>query len=199
MFFAKKQILNKPFKSIITSESIVKKNNLPKIELRKGSITTCEVDAIVNPANSFGYMGGGVAGVIRKVGGQIIEDEAVAQAPVQVGEAILTSAGDLICHKIIHAPTMHNPAEKTDAHKVFCATKAALELADKEDFRSIAMPGMGTGVGGLNKLEAAKAIIKAVKSMKFQSLEKILLIDIDDEMISAFSNATKNLNEKNKG
>jgi O-acetyl-ADP-ribose deacetylase (regulator of RNase III) len=191
MFFAKKQILNKPFKPIITSESIVKKNNLPKIEVRKGSITNCAVDAIVNPANSFGYMGGGVAGVIKKVGGQIIEDEAIAQAPVQVGEAILTSAGDLICHKIIHAPTMHNPAEKTDAHKVFCAAKAALELADKEGFRSIAMPGMGTGVGGFDKLEATKTVVKAIKKIKFENVEKIILIDIDDEMVEAFDEVVK--------
>jgi O-acetyl-ADP-ribose deacetylase (regulator of RNase III) len=191
MFFAKNKFLNKPFKSIITSELIMEKTNMPKIEVKKASITNAEVNAIVNPANSFGYMGGGVAGVIKKVGGQVIEDEAIAQAPVQVGEAILTSAGDLICHKIIHAPTMHNPAEKTDAHKVFCAAKAALELADKEGFRSIAMPGMGTGVGGLDKLEAAKTIVKAVKSTKFQSLEKILLIDIDDEMIEAFEKVLK--------
>ena len=191
MFFAKNKFLNKPFKSIITSGLIMGKTNLPKIEVKKASIINAEVNAIVNPANSFGHMGGGVAGVIKKVGGQVIEDEAIAQAPVQVGEAILTSAGDLICHKIIHAPTMHNPAEKTDAHKVFCAAKAALELADKKGFRSIAMPGMGTGVGGLDKLEAAKTIVKAIKKTKFQSLEKILLVDIDDEMIEAFEKVLK--------
>jgi len=167
------------------------KKNIPQIEIRKASITTCQVDAVVNPANSFGFMGGGVAGVIKAVGGQIIEDEAISQAPVQVGDAVITSAGDLVCHKIIHAPTMHNPAERTDAHKVFCAAKAALELADKQGFGSIAMPGMGTGVGGLNKLEAAKAIVKAIKCIKFKSIEKILLMDIDEEMIGAFEKALK--------
>jgi O-acetyl-ADP-ribose deacetylase (regulator of RNase III) len=165
---------------------MMKETIIPKIEVIKGSITTCQVHAIVNPANSFGYMGGGVAGVIKKVGGQIIEDEAISQAPIQVGEAVLTSAGDLVCHKVIHAPTMHNPAEKTDSHKVFCAAQAALELADNEGFRSIAIPGMGTGVGGLDKQEAAKTIVKAIKQTKFQSIERILLIDIDDEMIDAF-------------
>jgi O-acetyl-ADP-ribose deacetylase (regulator of RNase III) len=169
----------------------MKETITPKIEVRKGSITTCQVQAIVNPTNSFGYMGGGVAGVIKRVGGQVIEDEAINQAPIQVGEAVLTSAGDLICHKVIHAPTMHNPAEKTDAHKVFCATQAALELADNEGFRSIAMPGMGTGVGGLDKTEAAKAIIKAIKQTKFKNMEKILLVDVDDEMIKAFEVAVK--------
>jgi O-acetyl-ADP-ribose deacetylase (regulator of RNase III) len=86
---------------------------------------------------------------------------------------------------------MHNPAEKTDAHKVFCAAIAALELADQEGFKSIAMPGMGTGVGGLDKKEAARIIIKAIKQTKFQSLEKILLIDVDDEMVDAFNEAVK--------
>lgn len=165
---------------------------VPEIEVKKASITTCEVEAIVNPANSFGYMGGGVAGVIKRVGGQIIEDEAIEQAPFQVGEAILTSAGDLICEKVIHAPTMHNPGELTDAHKVFCATKAALELADKEGFNSIALPGMGTGVGGLKKSEAARTILKAIKSVRFMHLKKIILVDIDEEMVAAFEETLKN-------
>jgi O-acetyl-ADP-ribose deacetylase (regulator of RNase III) len=175
----------------------MKKTSIPKIEVKKASITTADVEAIISPANSFGYMGGGVAGVIKKVGGDLIEEEAIAQAPIQIGQAILTSAGDLICRKVIHAPTMHNPGERTDAHKVFCAAKAALELADHEGFRSIAMPGMGTGVGGLNKPEAAKTIIKAIKCVKFKSLEKIILIDIDDEMIKAFKSAMKKLNGEN--
>src|SRR4030042_5617464 len=151
----------------------MKKSHQPRIEVKQGSITTCDVEAIINPANSFGYRGGGVAGVIKKVGGQIIEDEAISQAPVQVGAAILTSAGDLICHKVIHAPTMHNPAEKTDIHKVLCAVQAALELADNEGFKSVALPGMGTGVGGLDKLEAAKAMLKAIKCTKFKNLQRI--------------------------
>jgi O-acetyl-ADP-ribose deacetylase (regulator of RNase III) len=167
----------------------MKKTIIPRIEVKKASITTCEVQVIVNPANSFGYMGGGVAGVIKKVGGDIIEEEAISKAPIQVGEAAITGAGDLVCKNVIHAPTMHNPAERTDAHKVFCATKAALELADSEGFRSIAIPGMGTGVGGLAKPEAAKAMLKAIKSVKFQSLERIILIDIDEEMVEAFEKA----------
>lgn len=161
----------------------------PVIEVKKASIATIDVDAIVNPANSFGYMGGGVAGVIKRVGGNIIEEEAIQQAPIQIGQAVLTSAGDLVCEKVIHAPTMHNPAELTDPHKVLCAVKAALELADKEGFKTLAMPGMGTGVGGLDKQEAANTIVKAIKEMKFKNLKKIILIDIDDEMVNAFEGA----------
>ncbi|MBN2459302.1 macro domain-containing protein [Candidatus Woesearchaeota archaeon] len=167
------------------------KKNIPDIIVKNSSITTCEVEAIVNPANSFGYMGGGVAGVIKKVGGDIIEEEAISKAPIQVGEAAITGAGDLVCKKVIHAPTMHNPAERTDPHKVFCATKAALELADNEGFRSIAIPGMGTGVGGLKKTEAAKSMLKAIKSIKFKSIERIILIDIDEEMVGAFNDTIR--------
>jgi O-acetyl-ADP-ribose deacetylase (regulator of RNase III) len=164
---------------------------VPKIEVRKGSITTLQAHAIVNPANSFGYMGGGVAGAIKKVGGQSIEDEAIEQAPVQVGDAIITGAGDLVCEKVIHAPTMHNPAEKTDVHKVACAIQAALELADSEGFRILGVPGMGTGIGGVKKSEAAKTIVDAINNMRFKSIEKIILIDIDEEMVEAFQKAVK--------
>lgn len=163
----------------------------PVIEVKKASITTLKVEAIVNPANSFGYMGGGVAGIIKKVGGQAIEDEAIEQTPIQIGQAVITCAGDLVCHKVIHAPTMHNPSERTDAHKVLCATKAALELADECGFKSLALPGMGTGIGGLDKKEAAEIMVKAIKDMKFKCVEKIVLIDIDDEMVEAFEKALK--------
>ena len=160
----------------------MKETIIPAIEVKKGSITTIQVDAVVNPANSFGYMGGGVAGVIKKVGGNQIEDEAVEQAPIQVGHAVVTTSGDLVCKKVIHAPTMHNPSEITNAHKVLCATKAALELADEQGFKSIAMPGMGTGVGGLDKLEAARTMVKAIKETEFRNLQKIILIDIKNEI-----------------
>jgi O-acetyl-ADP-ribose deacetylase (regulator of RNase III) len=170
----------------------------PLVMVKKASITTLNVKAIVNPANSFGYMGGGVAGVIKKVGGQSIEDEAVEQAPIQVGQAVMTSAGDLVCKRVIHAPTMHNPGERTTAHKVLCATKAALELADEEGFQSLAIPGMGTGVGGLDKQEAADTIIRAIEETEFRRIEKIILIDINEEMVGAFKKAVAKTGEPKK-
>ncbi|MEX2689946.1 MAG: macro domain-containing protein, partial [Candidatus Njordarchaeum guaymaensis] len=71
----------------------------------KGDITKMDVDAIVNPANSLLIMGGGVAGAIKRRGGQIIEDEAVKQGPIPVGNAVITSAGNLKARYVIHAPT----------------------------------------------------------------------------------------------
>jgi len=53
------------------------------------------------------------------------------------------------------------------------------------------MPGMGTGVGGLDKLEAARTMVKAIKETEFRNLQKIILIDIDNEMVEAFERAVK--------
>jgi O-acetyl-ADP-ribose deacetylase (regulator of RNase III) len=154
-----------------------------EIVIIEGSLLQVEADIIVNPANSLGYMGGGVAGVIKRVGGSIIEEEAVIKAPIPVGSAIITTAGSLPFKGVIHAPTMEEPAMETTEEKVRKAVRASLELADKMGFKSIAMPGMGTGVGKLPKDIAAKAMIEEIKSFKAVNLEKVLLVDIDRELV----------------
>jgi len=154
-----------------------------EIVIIEGSLIQVEADLIVNPANSLGYMGGGVAGVIKRVGGSIIEEEAVIKAPIPVGSAIITTAGSLPFKGVIHAPTMEEPAMETTEEKVRKAVRASLELADKMGFKSIAMPGMGTGVGKLPKDIAAKAMIEEIKSFKAVNLEKVLLVDIDRELV----------------
>ena len=156
------------------------------IIIKKGDITQVSCDAVVNPANSFGYMGGGAAGAIKRIGGIEIEKEAVSKAPVEIGKAIATTAGSLPCTYVIHAPTMKQPAMRIDVKNVKKATMAALELAEKLHLRSIAIPGMGTGVGGISPRKAAQAMIDVVK--KFDNkFEKIILIDRNDEMINSFN------------
>ena len=108
-----------------------------KIEILKDSILNVKVDAIVNATNSLGYMGGGVAGVIRKAAGTDSEEEAVNKGPTPVGEACITTAGKLKFKGIIHAPTMEQPAMRIPSENVYKATKAALELAEKEDRKSV--------------------------------------------------------------
>jgi len=77
-----------------------------KIKLFEGDITTLKVDAIVNAANNKFWMGGGVAGAIKRKGGKVIEREAVAQGPKPVGEVVATGAGSLPGKYIIHAAVM---------------------------------------------------------------------------------------------
>ncbi len=160
-----------------------------RVEIREGSILEVDTDVIVNPANSLGIMGGGVAGVIRRQGGEEIEKEAMMKAPIPIGKAILTTSGKLSFKGVIHSPTMEQPAVKTSVEEVKKAVKAALELADELCFKSIAFPGMGTGVGGLNKEVAARAMIEEIRNFKSSSLERVVLVDVDEEMIKAWRSA----------
>ena len=73
------------------------------ITLQQSDITKVEVDAIVNAANNYLWMGAGVAGAIKQKGGKIIEEEAVSQGPIEVGDAVITSGGNLPVKYVIHA------------------------------------------------------------------------------------------------
>ena len=154
-----------------------------KIEVLLGSLLDVKVDAIVNPANSYGFMGGGVAGVIKRAGGEEIEKEAVKKAPIPVGSALLTTAGKLPFKGIIHAPTMEEPAMETTEEKVRKAVRASLELAENMAFESIAMPGMGTGVGRLPKDVACRAMVEEIKAFKGKNLKRVVLVDIEEQIV----------------
>lgn len=162
-----------------------------EVEIKRGSLLEVDADVIVNPANSYGYMGGGVAGVIRRFGGDEIEKEAVSKAPVPVGSAILTTAGKLKFKGVIHAPTMEEPAMKTTEEKVRKATRAALKLADELCFKSVAFPGMGTGVGKVPKDIAARVMVEEIKNFNPVCLEKVILVDLDEEMVEEWKKALK--------
>ncbi|MBW2974371.1 macro domain-containing protein [Candidatus Woesearchaeota archaeon] len=160
-----------------------------KITIKQGDITGLEVDAIVNAANSYGYMGGGVAGAIKRSGGDGIEIEAVSKAPIPVGAAVLTTSGRLKCRHVIHAPTMEQPASLIDVGNIKEATRAALECADENSLKIIAMPGMGTGVGGVPRDKAAIAMIEVIINFNEKSLQEVILIDRNKEMVDAFNKA----------
>jgi O-acetyl-ADP-ribose deacetylase len=157
-----------------------------EIEIQQGDITKVQADAIVNPANSFGWMGGGSAGAIKHKGGEVIEKEVVDKAPLEIGKAVATTAGKLPYKAVIHAPTMISPAEKAVPYDVEMAVRGALILADDMKFKTIAMPGMGTGVGDFPKEEAAKLMIAEINKFNPLSLEKVILVDLDEELVTAW-------------
>jgi O-acetyl-ADP-ribose deacetylase (regulator of RNase III) len=131
-------------------------------------------------------MGGGVAGVIRRAAGSEVEEEARKQAPIPVGKAVLTSGGRTSFKGIIHAPTMPQPAMRIPAQNVSLATKAALTLADAQGFTSLAIPGMGTGVGGVAHAEAAKLMVDGIKAYSARTLRSVILVDVDSAMVEAW-------------
>ena len=118
-----------------------------KLEVREGDIADVEADAIANAANDELWMGAGVAGALKRAGGEEIEREAMAQGPIELGTAIATTAGRLPARRVIHGAVMGQDL-RTDGDLVRRATRSCLELADELGCRSLALPAFGTGVGG---------------------------------------------------
>ncbi|KSW11808.1 Appr-1-p processing protein [Pyrodictium occultum] len=157
-----------------------------KIIVAKGDITEIECDAVVNPANSLMYMGGGVAGALKRAAGPEVEEEAKRYAPVPVGKAVATGAGRLEprIRMIIHAPTMERPAMRTTVSKVVRATRAALDTAKEKGASCVAFPAMGAGVGGLEARESMEAMLEALdehwkKSSNPQTVVFVAYMDRD--------------------
>jgi O-acetyl-ADP-ribose deacetylase (regulator of RNase III) len=160
-----------------------------EIVTQQGDITQVKADAVVNPANSLGEMGGGIAGVLRQAGGVEIEQEAMSHAPIPIGEAVATTAGKLPFRYIIHSPTMDKPAVASTIDKVRQATLAAVMCADSYGVKVLAMPGLGTGVGGISATSAAEVIVETLRNYETASIRKIILIDQNPEMARAFRDA----------
>jgi O-acetyl-ADP-ribose deacetylase (regulator of RNase III) len=160
-----------------------------EIVAQQGDITQVKADAVVNAANSLGEMGGGVAGALLRAGGSEIEKEAMSHAPIPVGEAVFTTAGKLPYKGVIHAPTMEKPAQRTTIENVRKATQAALICADSYGVKVLALPGLGTGVGGVDPASAAEIIVETLRNYDTASVRKVILLDQDPAMVAAFREA----------
>jgi O-acetyl-ADP-ribose deacetylase (regulator of RNase III) len=132
------------------------------IEVLDTDITTLDVDAIANAANTQLRHGGGVAGAISRAGGPAIQDESDEQAPIGLGEAVETSGGDMPCRWVIHAATMELGGP-TSADIIRRATAATLTKADELGARSLALVAFGTGVGGFPLEDAARIEVDEVR------------------------------------
>ena len=157
-----------------------------------GNITTLSADAVVNAANSDLWMGSGVAGAIKRKGGDIIEQEAMAQGPIKPGEAVITSAGALSAKHVIHCAGM-SPGKPATYDSVKSSVREALRLASGNNLTSIAFPAIGAGVGGLSKEQSARAVIEAIEehSTNAGSVKEVVLVSLDPEVNGAFEGALK--------
>lgn len=162
-----------------------------QIHLAKGDITEMAVDAVVNPANSLGIMGSGVAAALSRKGGPSIQREAMSLAPIAVGAAVVTNAGQLWCKRVIHAPTMEEPGTKVGVENVRRATRAALLAAAHHGFEMIALPGMGTGLGGVDPADAARAIVDELRAHRQPRPSTVYLVDIRDEILTCLEEALR--------
>lgn len=158
-----------------------------KIEVVRGDITKVNCDAVVNAANNHLWMGGGVAGALKRAGGREIETEAVSKGPVPVGEAVVTAAGRLKARYVIHAAVMGQDL-RTDATKISLATRNSLLRADELGIKCIAFPALGTGVGGFPLDECARIMLKEVRRCSSQksTLERVIFVLFDQPAYDAF-------------
>ena len=167
---------------------------LQKIEVIKGDITKITVDAVVNAANTSLLGGGGVDGAIHRAGGMAILNECrkivARQGGCKTGEAVITIAGNLPAKFVIHTVgPVWNGGGKNEAQQLENCYLNSLQLAEDNDCKSIAFPGISTGVYRFPKNEAAKIAVNVV--YKFMSrpgkINKVLFICFDDVYFTAIS------------
>ncbi|MFP4054110.1 MAG: macro domain-containing protein [Phycisphaerae bacterium] len=135
---------------------------MTRIHVETGDLTRKEVDAIVNAANNDLKLGGGLAGAIARAGGPRIQAECDGHGPVQVGQAAITSGGNLPAKYVIHQASMRLGGSTTAA-ALEASTRAVLEIAENtRDIHTLAFPATGTGIAGFPADEAARIMVEQV-------------------------------------
>jgi O-acetyl-ADP-ribose deacetylase (regulator of RNase III) len=163
---------------------------MAEIEVRQADITKLDVDAIANAANTDLKHGGGVAGAIVRAGGQAIQAESDQLAPIGLGEAVATGAGELPSRWVIHAATMHLGGP-TSADVIRQATASTLDVADELGAKSLGLVAFGTGVGGFPPDEAARIEVEEVRRHleEGSGLERVVFCVFGEEARRAFEGA----------
>jgi O-acetyl-ADP-ribose deacetylase (regulator of RNase III) len=159
-----------------------------ELEVVEGDIAALEVDAVANAANDRLWMGAGVAGALKRAGGEEIEREAVAKGPIVLGDAVATGAGRLPARWVIHAAVMGQDLQ-TSAEAIEKATRRTLEVADEIGAESLALPAFGTGVGGFPLDECARLMVAAVRAHEPSTLRRVIFAVYGTEAEAAFRNA----------
>ena len=166
---------------------------MAEIEVQQADITKLDVDAIANAANTNLAHGGGVAGAIVRVGGRSIQEESDRKAPIGLGEAVETDAGELPSRWVIHAATMELGGP-TSAEIIREATRSTLRKADELGARSLGLVAFGTGVGGFPVEEAARIEVEQVRdhlALGQSRLERIVFAVFGEDAREAFERAVE--------
>ncbi len=156
--------------------------DLPFVTVHRGSIPDVEADAVVSPANSFGFMDGGIDALYMDQFGPDIQLRVRRQIYDQHAGEIVTGAADIVktAHEriqfLIAAPTMRVPMVLRDSPNAYLAARAVFLLVQRGPFstgrhagqriadhiRTVAMPGLGTGVGCIGFNTSARQVRAAI-------------------------------------
>jgi O-acetyl-ADP-ribose deacetylase len=166
-----------------------------KIVLRKGDLTEAQVDAIVNAANNDLILGGGVAGAIRAKGGPSIKAECDKLGPIPIGEAVLTGAGKLRAHYVIHAASMQLGGRTSEA-ALRNSTRNSLKRAAEQRLKSIAFPAIGTGIAAFPIERCAVVMLEEIRDHlrgttvhRVEPVDRVEIVLFDDRGLSVFQDA----------
>ncbi|HEX3284330.1 MAG TPA: macro domain-containing protein [Mycobacterium sp.] len=160
------------------------------IEVAQADVTKLDVDAITNAANTRLKHGGGVAAAISRAGGPDVQRESDEKAPIGLGDATVTTAGNMPARHVIHAATMELGGP-TSAEVIERATRSTLSTADDLGCRSLALVAFGTGVGGFPLNEAARLMVSAVRAHKPRTLTRVIFAVHGDDAERAFRAAAE--------
>lgn len=161
-----------------------------EVHVAQADITNMPVDAVVCPHNQRGEMSDPIAAQIRKYGGDDIQKVVSSKAPLAIGAALVTEAGDLPAKWIIHVANRDEPTDKIEVENIRRAARAALLAADANKLQVVAFPAMpAADVPGE---ESARAIVEEIRSHKGSFPETIYLVDEDPDNVESFEIALEN-------
>ena len=158
-----------------------------RVEVLQGDLTKQAVDAIVNAANNDLELGGGVAGAIARAGGPAIQAECRKIGTIEVGDAAITTGGNLPARHVIHAASMRLGG-RTTAEKLRRSTRRSLEIASQHKLRSIAFPAVGTGIARFPIEDCARIMIEEVVNhgRSLSSVEEVRFVLFSEDAAETF-------------
>ena len=165
-----------------------------RIVIQQGDLTEMDTDAIVNAANNDLILGAGVAGAIRRKGGDAIQRECDAIGSIPVGYAAITTGGNLKARFVIHAASMQM-GRRTDADTLRHSTAHSLWIANERGLKSLAFPAVGTGIAGFPLKDCADIMLReAARHLNGEtSLETIYFVLFDEIAEGIFARAWKKI------
>jgi O-acetyl-ADP-ribose deacetylase (regulator of RNase III) len=167
------------------------------IEAVRGDITTQQVDAIVNAANSSLLGGGGVDGAIHAAAGPVLLEECrelrrtTHRSGLGVGDAVATGAGDLPCRWVVHTVGPNRHRGQTDPALLASCFARSLAVARGLGARSIAFPAVSAGVYGWDAGEVADVAVRTVRAecAAHEGIDLVRFVLFGDRLLSAFDAA----------
>jgi len=165
-----------------------------RIVIQQGDLTEMDTDAIVNAANNDLVLGAGVAGAIRRKGGEEIQRECDAIGSIPVGYAAITTGGKLKARFVIHAASMQLGG-KTNADSLRRSAAHSLKIANERGLKTIAFPAVGTGIAGFALKDCAEIMLReAAQHLRGEtSLETVYFVLFDEAAQGVFDRAWRKI------